>query len=50
VLGARCEQLTADYLGRDFSVLAGRQPQALGLVPNTWRAIRALLDARPQPH
>ena len=50
LLGARCEQLTAEYLGKDFSVLAGRQPQALGLVPNAWHAIRALLDARPQPH
>lgn len=50
LLGARCEQLTTEYLGKDFSVLAGRQPQALGLVPNAWHAIRALLDARPQPH
>jgi len=50
LLGTRCEELTAEYLGRDFGVLAGRQPQALGLVPNEWHAIRALLEARPQPH
>jgi hypothetical protein len=45
-LGERCAQLSAEYLAKDFSVLAGRQPQALGLVPNEWPAIRALLDSR----
>jgi hypothetical protein len=48
VLGERCEALIAEYLGKDFQVLAGRQAEALGLVPNEWPAIRALLDARPQ--
>lgn len=46
VLGERCEALIAEYLGKDFQVLAGRQAEALGLVPNDWPAIRALLDAR----
>ena len=46
VLGERCAGLIAEYLGKDFEVLAGRQAEALGLVPNEWPAIRALLDAR----
>lgn len=47
-LSARLEALTAQYLAKDFSVLAGRQPQALGLLENRWSAIRALLEARPR--
>ena len=47
VLSERSGELTAEYLAKDFSVLAGRQPEALGLLENRWSAIRALLDARP---
>jgi hypothetical protein len=48
LLGANVEALIREYLAKDFSVLEGRQAQALGLVPNHWPAIRALLDARPR--
>ena len=48
-LAGRREELIAHYLAKDFSVLEGRKSQALGLVANDWRAIRALLDARPRP-
>ncbi|HET7757903.1 MAG TPA: class I SAM-dependent methyltransferase [Steroidobacteraceae bacterium] len=47
-LGERLDELTREYLARDFAVLAGRQSQALGLVPNRWPEIRALLDSRPR--
>jgi hypothetical protein len=46
VLADNLEPLIAEYLGKDFSILQGRQPQLLGLVPNEWPAIRALLDRR----
>jgi hypothetical protein len=46
VLSDNLEPLIAEYLAKDFSVLEGRQPQALGLVPNGWPHIRALLDRR----
>jgi hypothetical protein len=49
LLSARCGELIQTYLAKDFSVLEGRKPQALGLVPNEWPAVRALLDARPPP-
>jgi Methyltransferase domain len=45
-LGERCEALAQEYLQRDFSELTGRQPEALGLIPNDWPAIRTLLDSR----
>jgi len=48
VLVANVDELIREYLAKDFSVLEGRQAQALGLVPNEWPAIRALLDARPR--
>jgi hypothetical protein len=47
VLLTRCDELIGRYLEKDFSVLEGRKAEALGLVPNDWSAIRALLDARP---
>ena len=46
VLSERYAELAAEYLAKDFSVLEGRQPEALGLLENRWSAIRALLDAR----
>ncbi|HEV2229609.1 MAG TPA: class I SAM-dependent methyltransferase [Steroidobacteraceae bacterium] len=46
VLAERLEELTAEYLARDFSALAGGKPQALGLVENRWPVIRELLDSR----
>ena len=47
-LGPQVDELIREYLAKDFSVLEGRQSAALGLVPNEWPAIRALLDARPR--
>jgi hypothetical protein len=46
VLAERLEELTHTYLAKDFAVLAGRQREALGLLPNEWRGVRTLLDAR----
>jgi Methyltransferase domain len=46
LLADNLEPLIAEYLAKDFSVLEGRQPQSLGLVPNEWPQIRALLDRR----
>ena len=48
VLSDRLAELTERYLAQDFSVLEGRQPQALGLIENRWAAIRELLDQRPR--
>lgn len=48
LLAERLDALIADYLARDFGVLDGHQPEALGLVPNDWPLIRALLDERPR--
>ncbi len=48
VLADRLDELIAEYLARDFSVLAGRQPEALGLLENRWPVIRQLLDSRPK--
>ena len=47
VLGEHLDELIAEYLAKDFSVLAGRQPEALGLIENRWPVVRELLDARP---
>ncbi len=48
LLAGRLDELTAQYLAKDFSVLTrAGQAQALGLIENRWPAIRALLDARP---
>lgn len=47
-LAARRDELIEHYLAKDFGVLEGRKPQALGLVPNVWPSIQALLDARPR--
>jgi hypothetical protein len=49
VLADNLDALIAQYLAKDFSVLAGRQAEALGLIENRWPSIRALLDSRPQP-
>jgi hypothetical protein len=48
VLADRLDELTGEYLAKDFSVLAGRQAEALGLIENRWRVIRELLDRRAQ--
>ena len=47
VLADRLDELIAEYLAKDFSVLATRKPEALGLLENRWPVIRALLDGRP---
>jgi hypothetical protein len=46
LLADNLERLIEEYLAKDFAVLEGRQSQALGLVPNEWPRIRALLDRR----
>jgi hypothetical protein len=46
VLADNLEPLIEEYLAKDFGVLEERQPQMLGLVPNEWPQIRALLDRR----
>jgi hypothetical protein len=46
VLGDELARLIPQYLARDFSVLAGRQPELLGLIENRWPVIRELLDKR----
>jgi hypothetical protein len=48
VLSGRLAELTAEFLAKDFSVLAAGQAQALGLIENRWPAIRALIDQRPR--
>jgi hypothetical protein len=49
VLADNLDALIAEYLAKDFSVLAGRQAEALGRIENRWPLIRALLDSRPRP-
>jgi hypothetical protein len=49
VLADRLEELIAEYLAKDFGVLAAGKPEALGLIENRWPVIRALLDSRPKP-
>ena len=46
VLADRLDELIAEYLAKDFSVLATGKPEALGLIENRWPVIRALLDSR----
>jgi hypothetical protein len=48
VLADNLDALIAEYLAKDFGVLAGRQAEALGLIENRWPVIRALLDQRPR--
>lgn len=48
VLPDRLDQLVAEYLARDFSVLAAGKPEALGLLENRWPVIRDFLDSRPR--
>ncbi len=48
LLAGRTDELVAEYLAKDFSVLAGRQAEALGLIENRWPVIRALLERRGQ--
>jgi hypothetical protein len=46
VLADRLDELIAEYLAKDFGVLAARQPEALGLLENRWAVIRDFLDSR----
>jgi hypothetical protein len=48
VLADRLDELITEYLAKDFSVLATRKPEALGLLENRWPVIRDLLDSRPK--
>jgi hypothetical protein len=47
-LAARRDELIERYLAKDFEVLEGRKPEALGFLANDWPAIQAVLDARPR--
>jgi hypothetical protein len=44
ILADRLDGLIAEYLAKDFSVLAAGKAEALGLLENRWPVIRALLD------
>jgi len=44
VLADRLDELIAQYLAKDFSVLGTAKAQLLGLLENRWPVIRALLD------
>jgi predicted O-methyltransferase YrrM len=46
VLAERLGELISAYLAKEFAVLEGRLPQALGLVANEWPQIRALIERR----
>jgi Methyltransferase domain len=46
VLADQLDRLVAEYLAKDFGVLAGRKAEALGLLENRWPLIRDLLDRR----
>ncbi len=48
VLADRLDELIAEYLAKDFGVLARVKPEALGLLENRWAVIRAFLDSRPK--
>ncbi|HEY2275948.1 MAG TPA: hypothetical protein VGH61_10630, partial [Steroidobacteraceae bacterium] len=48
LLADRLEELIAEYLAKNFGVLAGAKPEALGLLENRWPLIRQLLDSRPK--
>jgi hypothetical protein len=49
VLADRRDELIAEYLAKDFGVLAQAKPEALGLLENRWAVIRDLLDRRRRP-
>jgi hypothetical protein len=44
------EELTGEYLAKDYAVLEGRRREALGLIANHWPTIRALLERRGGGH
>ncbi|HVP32211.1 MAG TPA: class I SAM-dependent methyltransferase [Steroidobacteraceae bacterium] len=48
VLSDRLDELIAQYLATDFSVLGSAKAERLGLLENRWPVIRALLDSRPK--
>ncbi len=50
VLADHVEKLTDEYLAKDYVVLEGRRPQALGLIANHWPTVRALLERRGGGH
>jgi predicted O-methyltransferase YrrM len=50
VLAERVDELIGEYLAKDFTVLEGRQAQALGRIANEWPRIRALLGERASAH
>ena len=47
VLAEHLDELIAEYLAKNFSVLAAAKPEALGLLENRWPVLRELLDRRP---
>lgn len=46
VLTDRLDDIVAEYLATDYSVLDGHKPELLNYCPNDWPAIAALLDSR----
>jgi len=44
VLSDALDRIIAEYLATDYSILQGRKSELLGLYPNNWPAVRALID------
>jgi hypothetical protein len=49
VLADRLDEIVAEYLAMDYSVLEGRKRELLNACANDWPAIAGLLDSRPRP-
>ncbi|MGH8263486.1 MAG: class I SAM-dependent methyltransferase, partial [Steroidobacterales bacterium] len=45
VLSDNLDAIIAEYLATDYSVLEGRKADLLGLYPNEWPDVRALIDS-----
>jgi hypothetical protein len=46
VLERNLDRICAEFLAVGFEAIADRRSEALNLVPNDWRGVQALLDAR----
>jgi hypothetical protein len=45
VLSGARDRIITEYLATDYSMLKGRKSELLGLYPNHWPAVRALIDS-----
>jgi hypothetical protein len=45
-LSDQFEELTREYLAKDYAVLEGFKARSLGLVANHWPTVRALIERR----